>query len=125
MNPVELLIKRCKVAAGCAWEVGEGGNKTESQEPEVRNILRDCVKMIEGLQKESRAYAETIDNVRASLRQKETHYLVVADDVKDVVDALYRIADPSEAPGEVRDLQLFAQGVLSKLSSAAPGKDGS
>ena len=112
---VELLIKRCKIAAGCAWEVGEGGNKTEPQEPEVRNILRDCVRTLEALQKESRAYAETVDNVREALRQRETHYLVVADDVKDVVDALYRIADPNEAPGDVEDVQRFAQGVLHRM----------
>lgn len=116
VSPVELLIKRCNVAAGCAWEVGNGGNKTEPQEPEVRNILRDCAHMLEGLGKAVQAYAETIDNVRQALRQKDTHYLVVADDVKDVVDALRRISDPEESPGEVRDIQLFAQGVLGKLS---------
>ena len=36
----------------------------------------------------ARDYAETIDNVREALGQKSTHYLIIADDVKELVDAV-------------------------------------
>ena len=64
MSPIELLIKRCKIAAGCAWEVSEGGNKTEPQEPEVRRILRDCVKALEAVEEDQREAARTSAAVR-------------------------------------------------------------
>lgn len=96
MNSVELLIKRCKVAYGCAWEAGEGGNKTESQESEVRNILRDCVRMLEALNKEMNAYAESLDQIRVELGQTETHYLVMPDDVKMVMDFVKRCSEEQD-----------------------------
>jgi hypothetical protein len=44
MNDDEVLIARARLAAGCSWSGADGGhgNAIESQEPEVRNILRDC-----------------------------------------------------------------------------------
>jgi hypothetical protein len=46
-----ILVTRARVAAGCSWtgEDGGHGNKTESQEPEVRRILRECAATIEML----------------------------------------------------------------------------
>ena len=43
------LVIRARLAAGISWngEDGGSGNKTESQEPEVRRILRACAKRIE------------------------------------------------------------------------------
>jgi glycosyltransferase involved in cell wall biosynthesis len=95
MTDLDVLVTRTRVAAGTAWEVGEGGNKTPSQEPEVRNILRDCANAIERLSQDleavklaSKAFAETIDGVREALGQEKTHYLVVADDVQELVQAI-------------------------------------
>lgn len=39
---------------------------------------------------EARSYAETIDNVREALGQDETHYHIIADDVRDLVEAVER-----------------------------------
>jgi hypothetical protein len=39
---------------------------------------------------EARAFAEVIDDIREALGQKETHYLVIADDVKYLVEAVER-----------------------------------
>ena len=39
---------------------------------------------------EATAFAEVIDNVRAALGQESTHYLVIADDIKELVDAVER-----------------------------------
>jgi hypothetical protein len=90
VNPIDVLITRAKVAAGCSWNAHDGGpsNATLPQEPEVRNILRDCARTLEGLKREANNYAEVIDFVREALGQDETHYLVVADDVKELVDAV-------------------------------------
>jgi hypothetical protein len=47
----EILVMRARVAAGCSWDGEDGGhgNKTESQEPEVRRILRECADRIDQL----------------------------------------------------------------------------
>ncbi len=37
---------------------------------------------------EARGFAETIDNVREALGQDVTHHLIVADDVKELVEAV-------------------------------------
>ena len=39
---------------------------------------------------EARGLAETIDNVREALGQEATHYYIVADDVKELVEAVER-----------------------------------
>jgi hypothetical protein len=49
MNILDILVKRARIAAGISWETGKDSNKTEPQEPEVRNILRDCATAIESL----------------------------------------------------------------------------
>jgi len=38
--------------------------------------------------RDARVFAETIDDVREALGQKATHYLVIADDVKELVEAI-------------------------------------
>jgi hypothetical protein len=45
------LIARARVAAGTSWDGEDGGhgNKTESQDPEVRRILRECADALEKL----------------------------------------------------------------------------
>lgn len=43
--------------------------------------------------REARTFAEVIDNVREALGQKETHYLIIADDVKELVSAVERGGD--------------------------------
>lgn len=95
MSEIETLVTRARIAAGTSWDGADGGhgNRTESQEPEVRNILRECASVIEILVREHRAFAETIDGVRSALGQEATHYLVVADDVRELVEAVERCAD--------------------------------
>lgn len=39
---------------------------------------------------EARGFAETIDNVREALGQDVTHYFIIADDVKELVEAVER-----------------------------------
>ncbi len=39
---------------------------------------------------EARGFAETIDNVREALGQDVTHYYIIADDVKELVEAVER-----------------------------------
>lgn len=53
--------------------------------------------------KAATAYAETIDNVREALGQKATHYLIIADDVRLLVDAVEKQGGP--ALGVLRDLR--------------------
>jgi len=36
------------------------------------------------------AYGEALDNIRKALGQNETHYLIMADDVRDLVQAVER-----------------------------------
>ena len=43
----------------------------------------------------ARGYAETIDNVREALGQVVTHYLIVADDVKELVEAVEKHGGPA------------------------------
>ena len=49
MTDEELLIARARVAAGTSWtgEDGGHGNRTENQEPAVRQILRECADALE------------------------------------------------------------------------------
>jgi hypothetical protein len=86
----EVLVVRARVAAGTSWDGEDGGhrNRTRSQEPEVRNILRDCANAIERLARSNNSLAESLDNVREALGQEATHHLVMADDVKELVKAV-------------------------------------
>ena len=95
MTALDVLVKRARIAAGISWDVGEGGNKTPSQEPEVRNILREFATTIERLSQDlealklaTKAFSETIEGVREALGQESTHYLVVPGDVKELVTAV-------------------------------------
>jgi hypothetical protein len=54
-----VLIKRARVAAGCAWR---DVHDVPDQEPKVRNILRECANRIETLEKALRWYADPVNN---------------------------------------------------------------
>ncbi len=45
----------------------------------------------------AKTFEEVVDNVREALGQKETHYLVIADDVKELVDAVERDSSRAKA----------------------------
>ena len=67
---------------------------------EVRNSPgTNCVVLlVRALQAQAReavAFAETIDNVREALGQKATHYLIIADDVRLLVDAVEKQGGPA------------------------------
>ena len=79
-DPLDVLIMEAKVAAGIVW--GEGDEKV------ARGILRRCANVIEGLRREAREYAESLDNIRAALGQEATHHLVMADDIRELVKAI-------------------------------------
>jgi hypothetical protein len=95
LSKTNVLAKRARIAAGIAWEAGNGSNETPSQEPEVRNILRECASVIERLTQDleaekrtSKAFAETVEGVREALGQESTHYLCMPGDVKELVTAV-------------------------------------
>lgn len=48
----------------------------------------ELLKRFSAATRAARDYAATIDNVREALGQEATHYLIVADDVKDLVEAI-------------------------------------
>jgi len=48
----------------------------------------ELLKRFAAASRAARDYAQTIDNVREALGQKSTHYLIVADDVKELVEAI-------------------------------------
>lgn len=72
------------------------------------------------VKKEAQTFAETLDNVRAALKLKDTHYLVIPDQVADMVEATERLqggppskhgpycrvfkrmANPDGKPGDVK-----------------------
>ena len=82
MNDLEVLIKRARIAAGIDWDIMCSLG--------VRNILRECANAIESLRKAERDYGETLDAIRRALGQEGTHYLVMADDVRELVEAIER-----------------------------------
>jgi hypothetical protein len=41
-------------------------------------------------EREAQSYAEALDAIREALGQKQTHYLVMADDVRELVEAVDR-----------------------------------
>lgn len=43
---------------------------------------------------EAQTFSEVVDNIREALGQKVTHYLVIADDVKELVEAIESRCDP-------------------------------
>ena len=87
-EPKNVLALRARVAAGITWDVGKGSNETPPQEPEVRNILRDCASSIESLTKSERDYAETLEAIREALGQEQTHFLAMPGDVNELVEAI-------------------------------------
>jgi hypothetical protein len=90
VKDVDILVVRARIASGTSWDGEDGGhgNRTPSQEPEVRNILRDCANAIERLARSADSFAESLDNIREALGQKETHHLVMAGDVEGLVMAV-------------------------------------
>lgn len=52
--------------------------------------------------RDARAFAETIDNVREALGQKATHYLIIADDVKELVEAIESRCDATVVLRRIR-----------------------
>jgi hypothetical protein len=48
----------------------------------------ELLRRFQAAAREARAFAETIDNVREALGQEATHYLVIADDVGALVEAV-------------------------------------
>jgi hypothetical protein len=50
--------------------------------------MNELVVRYKGSARAAKAFAETVDNVRAALGQEGTHYLVVADDVEELVKAV-------------------------------------
>jgi hypothetical protein len=56
----------------------------------------ELLRRFQAASREARAFAETIDNVRAALGQEATHYLIIADDVKELVEAV-ELDDSEEA----------------------------
>jgi hypothetical protein len=83
-SPVDLLIIEARVAAGAAWGGKDGSPHDEKT---ARDILRRCATTLEAVLRESNGYAETLDNIRDALGQKATHHLVMADDVRELVEA--------------------------------------
>ena len=102
---VRTLVVRARISAGLAW-ANEG-----EDEREARRILRECALAIEALAIDVNDLARALDGVRESLGQKETHFLVIADDVKELVMAI----ENCEADGGCR-----AATTLGKLR-AEPG----
>lgn len=95
-KPHEILIMRARVAAGASW-----GSEDEK---EVRRILRDCANMIAALHRDANGFAETIDGVREALGQKTTHYMIVAQDVGELVAAVRECGE--RCPGAMKLKQL-------------------
>ena len=62
--------------------------RNQQGEPIVNVYAPELLRRLRGTIRAARAYAESIDNVRDALGQKETHYLVVADDVEELVKAV-------------------------------------
>ena len=56
----------------------------------------ELLRRFRGAARAARAYAESIDNVREALGQRETHYLVVADDVGDLVKVVEQCANEGD-----------------------------
>ena len=104
-DPLDVLIMEAKIAAGAAWD--------NSDIHVARGILRRCAAVIEGLRREAREYAESLDNIRAALGQEATHHLVMADDVEELVKAVELCAD---------DGGCRAMTVLHKLREGNPRK---
>jgi len=64
----------------------------------------ELMRRLAGESKAATVYAETIDNVREALGQKATHYLIIADDVRLLVDAVEKQGGPAlEVLRELRE----------------------
>jgi hypothetical protein len=66
----------------------QGEHRPPGGEPIREVYAPELLRRFKAAAREANAFAETIDNVRAALSQKETHYLVIADDVKELVEAV-------------------------------------
>jgi hypothetical protein len=53
--------------------------------------------------REARTYAEVLDNIREALGQAMTHYLVMADDVKELVEAIENDKDAKAVLKKLRE----------------------
>jgi hypothetical protein len=75
-------------------------------------LVEQCLVRFEGVERAMRDYACTLEAIRETLGQKETHYMVMAGDVADVVEALalYSVDACSMGPS-------LAQETLRKLRS--------
>jgi len=98
-NCVEILVKQLQARLVMAHELGASEHERGA---EIAEHAKDLEERLEELKREleqerakckravmvSDDFVATIDAVREALGQKETHYLVIADDVKAVVDAI-------------------------------------
>lgn len=80
--------------------------------------MSERVDMIADLQREVRSLSEALDSIRAALGQEQTHYLVMAGDVEDVVKALEWVAETSDPARAMREK---AQSTLKKLRQLNKG----
>lgn len=74
--------------------------------------IMDQTEEIAGLRREIRSLSEALDNIRIALGQEQTHYLVMASDVEDVVKTLEYIESTSDQAWEMREK---ARTMLNKL----------
>lgn len=75
-------------------ELCAGFRKANATDSEIRAAFNDA-----------RSYSESIDNIRAAMEQKSTHYLVTADDVGELYDYVKDLA----ASGQERARMLMAK----------------
>jgi len=106
---VRSLVVRARVAAGAAWA------SERKDDEEVRRILRECALAIEALAIDVNDLARALDGVREALGQKETHFLVIADDVKELVMAI----ENCEADGGCRAATTLGK-IRAEPGSGAP-----
>ena len=62
----------------------------------------ELLKRFASASRAARDYAETIDNVRQALGLDATHYLIIADDVKELVEAIESRSDAVKALKRIR-----------------------
>ena len=63
----------------------------------------ELLKRFASASRAARDYAETIDNVRQALGLEATHYLIIADDVKDLVEAIESRSDAMKVLKRIRE----------------------
>lgn len=70
--------------------------------------------------KEAEAYAETIDGVREALGQEATHYLIIAGDVQELVEAVERSSEDGGVAAREKLLEFRERGKIQKTLSRTP-----